>query len=253
MSLRNIAKMVSEASKEKTPEQEFLQSLNRTIVNMQTKRKPSKTIKPSSLGGCKRNIYFQLIGAEIDKESTITAEVIGMGESGTDRHERLQAAIIQMPEVEWVDVEEYLKARPELGTVVQKKVGYEYKLYNEALNLSCLCDGIIKFKGKYYILEIKTEASFKWNNRYAPEEKHKVQATAYAIALGIKDVIFLYENRDVCGKKTFLYKVSDDEIETLVTEIYEIIDMAESGEVPPKSDDKRECNYCQYKEECKKW
>ena len=40
--------------------------------------------------------------------------------------------------------------------------GMECKLYHKKLNMSFMCDGIIKYKSKYFIFEFKTETANKW-------------------------------------------------------------------------------------------
>ena len=260
-SLKNIAKLVKQAKDVDTsPAKQFLEYLDRAIVmsERQNQRPPSMTYKPSSLGGWRRRVYFEVTGAPIDPNPSIDPSGVGIMESGTDRHERIQEYVIKMKELgipcEWIDVEEYLKMYPQKGTRVIEKKGYETKLRNDVLNLSFMCDGIIKMDGKYYILEIKTEASFKWNGRTDAEAKHKVQAACYSVALGIDDIIFLYEQRDFCKKKPFHVHVTDEDKDThVIHEINTIEDYRERKEVPDKTTKKSECNYCPFKEECKKW
>lgn len=259
MSLKNLAKLIHETTKEKTVEQDFLFQLNEAISRLDAEhsRPPSKTYKPSSLGGCMRNMYYQVVGAEQDPSQMRDASAVGITESGTDRHERIQKAIANMQRLgydcEWIDVEEYLKSRPQPGTVVVSKQGMETKLRNTILNLSFLCDGVIKFNGHYYIIEIKTEASFKWNGRTDVVEKHKAQACAYSVALGIDSIIFIYENRDFCSKKTFLYEVTEKDKEDKVLHTIATCDSyIERNLIPPKTTVQSECKYCSYKKLCAK-
>lgn len=276
MSLKNLAKLVNQATKELTVEQQFLQDLNSTIVKLDAadNRPGSKTYKPSMLGGCSREIFFLVEGFEEDVQSINPddASFIGICESGTDRHERIQKAVAEMLRMgkdwEWIDVAEYLEAWPQPGTYVKNKQGMETKLGNKIFNMSFLCDGIVRHRktGKYYVLEIKTEASFKWNGRVEPVDKHKYQATAYSVTLGIDDVLFIYENRDFCSKKSFHYHVTEEDKMTRVIGKIETIENyratykedKEAGtlkheSIPPKSTVKSDCNYCDYKKVCKLW
>jgi CRISPR/Cas system-associated exonuclease Cas4 (RecB family) len=261
MSLKNLAKLVKQATQsDMTPAKEFQNYLNQAIVMLEkeNRRQPSQTYKPSSLGGCMRMNYFQVTGAPLDVDSDIDADFVGICESGTDRHERIQNAVIEMKRLgiqcEWVDVEKYLTMYPQPGTELVSRQGNEFKLRNTILNMSFLCDGIIKFGGKYYILEIKTEVSFKWSGRTDAEEKHKVQASAYSTCLGIDDILFVYEQRDLCKKKFIHILVTqEDKEEKVIHYINTCQDYVERGEVPPKSELKSDCTYCNFKEECKKW
>jgi CRISPR/Cas system-associated exonuclease Cas4 (RecB family) len=279
MSLKNLAKLVSEATKKRPVEQQFLRDLNETIVRLDAEDnyKPSKTYKPSMLGGCKREVFFCVIGEQEDPKiiDPDDASFIGICESGSDRHERIQKAVSQMErlgyKVKWWDVEEYLTMWPQPGTKVVEKKGMETKLRNEIFNMSFLCDGIIQIDGKFFILEIKTEASFKWQGRVDAVDKHKTQAACYSLTLGIDDVIYIYENRDFCTKKSFRYTVTEEDRQARVIDVIEDIDnyVREHNEIvesletksdtipitkaPPKSDKKSDCNYCDYKKACKRW
>src|SRR5690625_525745 len=94
MALRNLAKMIDEANKEKTPDQEFMAIYNETIKRTQKQRTPSKTYKPSSLGGCMRRMYYEVTGAPVDEGRTIEPNFVEIMHSGTDRHERIQKNIL---------------------------------------------------------------------------------------------------------------------------------------------------------------
>jgi CRISPR/Cas system-associated exonuclease Cas4 (RecB family) len=260
MGLKEIARMVNEHNREKDLAEEFGLYFNEAIVRIYQERnrgrKPSRNYKPSSLGGCLRNNYFQLIGADLDKENNSTVTGIGMAESGTDRHKRLQDVIVRMEglgyPIKWVDIDDYLKSNSVPGTVMVSKKGYEYKLKNDIYKISFLSDGVIKIRNKVYsIIEIKTEASFKWRDRISPEENHIVQAACYSLCLGIDNVIFIYENRDFCNKKYFLYKVTEEDKQGIIDIIETCNNYVRENVVPPKTDNEGNCTYCQYKEICK--
>lgn len=256
MPLRNLAKMIDEANREKTPDQEFMHIYNETVKRTQEQRTPSKSYKPSSLGGSMRRMYYEITGAPVNENRTIDPNFIEIMDSGTDRHERIQNNIIAAEklgyDIEWVDVEEFLEEWPVPGTRVVEKIGTEWKLYNDVLNLSFMCDGIIKLKGKYYILEIKTEVSFKWNGRVKVEDAHMTQAVAYSTALGVNDILFIYENRDFKNKKTFLVNVTEQMKEDKVVHKIETCNAyVERGIVPPCTCTQAQKRYCPYTEQCK--
>lgn len=254
--LGKLAKRIRTIAKEKTPEQEFLFLLHETMQRTENIRQPSRSYKPSSLGGCMRMNYFQIVGAPVDKHNPTEGNMIGIQEAGTDAHERIQGHIVNAKkagfDLEWIDVETFLKTRPVQGTRVISKNGHETKLFNDVLELSFMCDGIIKMNGQYYILEIKTEVSFKWQGRTQPEAKHVVQATAYSTALGINKIMFLYVNRDNFNKKTFLHEVEEqDKYDKVVHYIEECNSYVARQEVPAMSANKKDCTYCKFKSECK--
>ena len=251
--LSGIAKLIK-ASKNASPDTSFLNELIRTIENLDEKREPSRAYKPSSLGGCMRNMYFQMVGAKLDGTPTDYC-LIGICESGTDRHDAIQKYVSKMRsqgfDCDWVDVEEYINEFKPEGTTVIEKQGMETKCYNEIFNLRFLCDGIIKYKGEYYILEIKTESTYKFSSHDEPYAEHKVQATTYSMAFGIDKVIFLYENRDNTSKKTYLIEVTEEMKQKVADKIFTCDDYIAKKQAPPKSTNAKDCQYCNYKKACR--
>ena len=108
--------------------------------------KPSRTYKPSSLR-CLRNMYYQVTGADLDPVGSKSSDVIGICESGTDRHERIQHVISKMSsfgvDCEFIDVAKYVEDNNLPLKVISKK-DYETKLLDESRNLIFLCDGLIR-------------------------------------------------------------------------------------------------------------
>ena len=258
-SLRNVIRLIDSVKEALPPEQDFLADLKRSIelTDEKNKRVPSQTYKPSGMN-CIRASYYQVSGIEQDKESSSSYTLIGICNSGTDIHVRIQTAIEQMKDngidCEYIDVADFVKQRGLDYLEIKSKNGMETKLYHKKLNMSFLCDGIIKYKNHYYILEIKTEASFKWMNRQGVDPSHYHQATAYSIAFGINEVIFLYENRDTCDKKCFMFNVTDEMKENLIGYIEECDGYIKRLIAPPKPSDvvKKTCSYCAYQSQCRK-
>lgn len=262
-SLKNIFNLIDSAKAELPVEQSFLNDLKRSIelTDEKNSREPSKTYKPSGMN-CMRQSYYVITGAESD-ETTSSNEIIGICESGTDRHERIQQSVIDMwhndMDCEYINVANFVRQRElDYLDIVKEpdfsKKDYETKLYHKTLNMSFLCDGIIKYKNHYYILEIKTEASFKFADRKGVDSSHFMQATAYSIAFGLDDVIFLYECRDNCSKKAFMFHVTDEMKQNLLSYIEECDSYIKQIKVPPKSEytAKKTCSYCNYRGRCNK-
>ena len=217
-SLKNLLTLVNEAKKQSPVAesflQDYLQSIERTANS--NKRKPSAHYKPSSLN-CIRNMFYQIVEQEPDS-SIKEAPLIGIGESGTDRHEHLQNAVI------------------------------------ETWNISFLCDGIIKYRGELYIIEFKTEVSRKFVTRNDVDEDHKRQAIAYSLSLGLDKIIFVYENRDTCEKKCYLLEITEKMKKDLIQLIQDCDDYVDANIVPPKpvGIKAKICQYCIYRSQCRK-
>ena len=117
--------------------------------------------------------------------------------------------------------------------------------------MSFLCDGVIQHKEEYYVLEIKTESGYKFNNHDAPYKEHIYQATCYSMCFGINKVIFLYENRDNCTKKAYLVEVTDAMKEEVADKIFTCDDYVAKKIPPPKTTESKHCQYCDYKRLCR--
>lgn len=254
--LKNIFRMI-EATQETMPvEKAFLADLQRSIEMSAIKesRKPSQTYKPSSMN-CIRNMWYQVTGAEPDMSDT-NYSFVGICNSGSDIHERVQKAVTQMQDngidCEYVDVADFVKSRGLTDIDIVDKQGMETKLFHKTLNMSFLCDGIIRYKGKYYILELKTEASFKWTERKGVDPKHYNQGIAYSVAFGLDNVIFVYISRDVLSMKSYLFEVDDDMRMGLIGRIEECDEWVRKLQIPPKPDNlpKATCTYCNYRSMC---
>ena len=115
--------------------------------------------------------------------------------------------------------------------------------------MSFKCDGILKIDGKHYIFEYKTESMFKFNKRTEIAEEHKNQAQCYSLAFNIDKVLFVYENRDFCNKKAFLYRVNGLDIQSIRNKILKCEEFRTLKRIPPKEIHKG-CQYCNYKRTC---
>lgn len=258
VNLKNIHRLINEATKQVPVADSFVADLKVAIQKKDAAeaRLPSKCYKPSSMK-CIRNMYFQVTGTEPDVERADSC-LVGICESGSDRHERIQSAVSYMKECgidcEYIDVADYVTEHKLDYLEIKGKQGFETKLYHKDLNISFLCDGIIKYKGKYYILEIKTESLYKWQSRDGVAEEHISQGTCYSICFGINEVIFVYENRDNCDKKGYLLTVTEELKAEVLTKIEECDGYVERLIPPPKPTDlpKKVCAYCNYKSECRK-
>lgn len=223
--------------------------------------KPSTFFTPSSMV-CKRQMYYKAKGYETAPAMS-DYQMTGMAESGTDRHNRIQDHLKNLTDWEYVDVADYVE-KHDLDIEIVSHVGNEWKLRSLKYNVSFMLDGILLYKptNKYYIVEIKTEISFKSATRKGVDPFHKHQGIAYTQLIGIPDVIFIYENRDDCSLKFFLYTPSPQEIEKYFRQkLTSVLYALEIGEIPPKVqvDDislteviktDKVCNYCPYKEQC---
>lgn len=256
--LKRISRLIDLAKDTLTPEEAFLGDLKRSIEleNECTKHVPSQYYKPSSMN-CIRNMYYQRTGKQPDTD-TMTYSGIGICNSGTDTHLRIQTYVSHMKDYgfdcEYVDVAQYIKEHKVKGLQVVSQSGMETKLLNKKLKMSFLCDGIIKYNGQYYILEIKTESTNKWLPRNAVDPSHFQQITCYCLSLGIPQAIFIYINRDTLNMKAFMIEPTDEMKQNLVGLIENCETYVKKLKTPPKPEDvlKKTCTYCNYSSQCRK-
>ena len=257
-SLKNIIRLIESAKEELPVEQDFLNDLKRSIELDAGKggRKPSCSYKPSSMG-CIRSMYYQRIGVE-GKKGGESYQLIGICNTGTDTHVRIQTSVAQMRDngidCEYVNVAEFVTQRKLDYLNIVSQEGMETKLFHKDLSMSFLCDGIIRYKGHYYILELKTESSFKWQSRKGVDEGHYKQGTAYSIAFGLPEVIFVYINRDTLDMKSYLFVPTDDMKQDLIGQIDTCEQYVNKKQTPPLPDPlpKKACQYCGFAELCRK-
>jgi len=257
-SLKNVCRLINTVKETLPVEQDFLNDLKRSIEMTADKSSglPSKTYKPSGMN-CIRASYYQISGIQPDEASSSYA-LVGICNSGTDIHVRIQTAVEQMKDngmdCEYIDVAEFVRQRSLDDLTIVSKSGMETKLYHKKLNMSFMCDGIIKYHNHYYILELKTEGSFKFANRKDVDPSHYHQATAYSLAFGIDQVLFVYISRDVLDMKSFMFTVTGEMKQDLIGYIEECDGYVSRHVAPPKPEDvsKKACSYCMYKTQCKK-
>ena len=254
--LGRLMKLIDNELQDVEPEKAFLLDLQRSIeLTDKTERpKGSNFYKPSSMG-CIRQMYYTRKEVPTD-ETGSSYSLIGICNNGTDTHVRIQTYVSKMKDngidCEYVDVAEYVKSRELQDIEIVMKSGMETKLFHKKLKMSFLCDGIIRYKGIYYILELKTEGNNKFWNRTGVDPSHYNQATCYSVALGLDNVLFVYINRDNYTMKSYMFNVTDEMKQSIVGLITNCEDCVEQNKVPEKPTDveKKTCSYCSYKHQC---
>lgn len=259
-SLKNVCRLLDEVQNEIPVEQSFLADLKRSIELDDKKQREARpnslAYKPSSMN-CIRQMYYQVTGTETDAENT-SYVLVGICNSGSDIHERVQKYVDNMLnndiDCEYIDVASYVRSRNLEDVEVISKQGMETKLYHKTLNMRFLCDGIIRYKGRYYILELKTESINKWQMRKGVDPSHYNQATAYCTALGLDQVLFVYIDRNLLDMKAFMYTVDEAMKNDFTERIMNCNQYVQDKKVPPIPEkvERKTCEYCSYKTRCRK-
>lgn len=260
---RKLSKLIEQSVKAQPLNKAFLTDLMSAVEmkDQKYKRKPSQYYKPSSFV-CLRQMYFIRVGEEIDNVRT-EYTAIGMADTGTRRHEAIQEVLLEMDEMgyDWryVDVEEYLKekwAEQKCLTIkVKGKHGAETRLFDEALQISFMCDGIIQRKStkQYYLFEFKNQVSFKFNGKEKVDDEHITQVACYCMSLELDQAFVVYENRDVCSLECpELFVVTEEMKAECSSKIFECDSYVERMIPPPSHPTNKPCRWCPYQTACRK-
>lgn len=231
----------------------FLSTYEKALIKHEREHQqyvPSDYFRPSSLYGCKRMLYYTRMGAEGSEE--FEPNLIGICDSGTDRHARIQNIVSKMEGLKTLDIEEVVKEANQMGldTVFHgwNSDRTEARCSSKKYSIYFQADGVFNFLGKDCLLEIKTESTYSFNKRYEPKPEHIIQATSYALGLGLRYVLFFYEDRNFTAHKLYFVEITDEMKQMVIDKIQETNGYIERKELPPKEEDK--CTYCKFKKQC---
>lgn len=223
----------------------------------------TQKISPSGLH-CEVAVAWKLTGKEMLPEFR-SFESDGYASSGNSRHQAIQAFLANREEVEWVNLEEYVK-KNNLPFTVDYEHGIKENAEKYGLTCDQICelvgsyerllrhnngliqfklDGLIKFENEYYIVEIKTCSES--DLMKAPLDKHQLQGKAYAMLLGIKNVIWIYEDRTKFRHTIAFQHMEDSDIEFIRDKLNKIVLNKNN---PENLDRVSDCKYCRYKKVC---
>lgn len=261
-SRRKTIQLIHTATQEQPINKAFLQDTMIAIerVNKAEQRFPSRWYKPSSFT-CMRQMYFIRLEQPLDNKLD-EYNSVGMSKTGTARHAQIQEVLVKMKELgfdwEYVSVADYVKQKQAQGKcmnlVVKAQHGFETRLFDSVLEMSFMCDGIIRriSTNQYYLFEFKNQASFKYKDKEAPDADHMEQVSAYCTVLDLDDVLFLYEHRDLCHLEAFLVKVTPEMKQHVVDKIMLCEEHVAKLDPPPVVRTSKLCRWCKYENSCKK-
>ena len=269
---RKLGRLVAASVKKQPLNKAFLTDVMSAIevLDKRGRRMPSRTYKPSSLV-CMRQMYFQVTGEKPDDSTTDYAS-IGMADTGTRRHVAIQEAVDAMAELgydwKYLDVEQYLREKWGQGKCrdieIRGRRGVETALYHKVLNISFMCDGIVRYlpTSEDFLFEFKNQISFKYGHddkdkgsaiKCHIDEAHEDQVCTYCMCLDLNKALVLYENRDNCNLECpEVFEVTEEMKQKRVDKILECDSYVERQIAPPMHSDTKPCRWCQYKTACKK-
>lgn len=228
-------------------------ALDESILEGET-RIPSRTFAPSQIR-CKRVSWFRLRGVLPEQEESANRSLDFTAKIGTACHQNIQQILIKQLGKDWIDVEEYMKSANLPYKYTCTKCEFETKVEIEDPPIKFAPDGIIFYKGKYRLLEIKTSEYSSFDKLIDAKPQHIDQVVCYGTLLNLPDVLFLYQDRMYGNLKCFEHHITDGEMIIMRTMIKEVQHCVEKNIAPPKPEDTKYCSpsYCRYYNKCREW
>lgn len=218
-----------------------------------SKKTKSQNFAPSSFR-CERKCWFRLRGTETDELTSPDLILDFMASVGTALHNKMQSELITMLGDSWVSVEDYLKTHPIPYEHELSVYGTETRVAITNPPIRFACDGIIEWKGKPYLLEIKTVEFSQFEDITDILPKHIDQVECYSTFLQIEDVLVVYQDRQYGGLKCFEKRIPEYTHRDVISKINRIQQYVASNIAPDKIHaDDAICSYCEYKQKCKVW
>ena len=227
-------------------------------IREQNERVSSKTFAPSSFR-CDRKSWFRLRGTEPDTNQPVDRSMAFMAMLGTACHQSIQSTLIRMaesdPDFEWISVPDYLAEHPLPGKYTVTQNGYESQIeLIEPFPIKFACDGIVRWKGVYYLLEIKTAEHSSFVSLTGCKPHHADQVTLYATIFNIADVLMIYQDRQYGDLNVYTYKIKEYQRTDITRRLSNVMDHVASNIAPdplPRGD--LFCSGCNYAHKCAQW
>lgn len=234
----------------------FLESTIQRDVNAEAAEKPSQNIAPSS-SWCPRINWFRLRGTDpdpVDHDNDPAISFYAM--IGTAVHRWLQDIMVNNLKEDWISIPDYIASHAIKDVEMEDcDDSAETKLTWTDVPMRMAVDGVIRWNGSEYLIEIKTVDYGTFQNLTDPKPFHIQQTKYYCERLKLNKVLFLYVDRTSGNIKVYEQSYSGPELEAVSAEIQEIVKYSQVGIAPDKPSDTSRCNsnWCAYCKTCKEW
>ena len=239
---------------------DFLEVYNEFVANqiIDTRSQPKhKAFAPSSIR-CDRLSWFRLRGVQPDKPNEADTVLQFSADIGTACHRIIQTNLRKMLQDDWIDVSEYLKTidMPSTYAVEIDQTSGETLIALDSPPVRFACDGIIRWNGELYLLEIKSVDYNSWNSLTTYKPQHKDQVVCYSGLLKLNKVLFVYIDRWYGDIKCYEEKIPEYLQTAMFDKMIELTKLAEAGIAPeglPKNDSWCSSGMCPYFKKCKEY
>ena len=253
----NLARLAKFNSAVSSDFLEFYETFVDNKIKLKNSEPAHKTFAPSGFR-CKRKMWFRLRGTEPDQPKSADRVLNFSAEIGTACHRIIQNNLREALQDDWINVSEYLESS---GVSYQYSCksggdGLETQIEFKDPPIRFACDGIIRWKGELYLLEIKTSEFSSFDNLTDPKDEHIAQVKCYAALLNLSKVLFVYQDRQYGSIKVYEYTVTDNDKSQVIDTMHYVQDMANANLAPeplPKGDKWCTPSMCPYYKKCSEW
>lgn len=232
---------------------EFYQHALTESIKAKSAGVKSRTFAPSALR-CGRKQWFRLRGTQPDLLELPDLALDFKASIGTARHKEIQSILKSKLQDDWISVRDYLLSIEFPYSYTLEESGLETKVRIDSPPISFACDGIVRFREKIYLLEIKTSEYNSWQKLGSAKDIHLDQIKCYCALLDIQDVLVVYEERLNGEWRCFEYHFNDFDLKPILDKLTYVQDMVKMNIAPdalPTGD--YMCTNCEYKLKCNEW
>lgn len=252
LDIKHIARFNSATSSEFL---EFYESFVDSKILARRSEASSQTFAPSSFR-CMRRSWFRLRGVQPDIPKEADRRLEFSAELGTACHRVIQSNLKEALKDDWIDVVQYLKDHPIPYAYSVEEDDLETKVHIENPPINFACDGIIRWKDKYYLLEIKTSEYGSFQDLTDVKSQHVEQIKTYASLLNLNNILVVYQDRMYGELKVYEMILHDSERDHILETMDYVLQCVEYNIAPeglPKGDSWCTPNMCPYFEKCKEY
>jgi len=221
--------------------------------------KSSQTFAPSSFK-CRRKLWFRLRGTQPDVPSNVDRVLQFKADVGTGCHAVIQSRMKEALGIDWIDVETYINKNknflpyPDANYTITRN-GLETLVQIDKPAWRFACDGIIRWKGRIYILEIKTIEYSAFVDLLNPRANDIDQSHCYTTLLNVDAVLFMYQERNSGDIKCYELVIHKEDKDHIISTVDAVVLASEQHLAPPALlvNDRQWCSRCEYKSKCIEW
>jgi len=233
---------------------DYMNMVDKSILEKE-QTMPSRTFAPSSIR-CKRISWFRLRGVAPEQEVNVDRGLQFRADIGTACHHLIQSTLISNLGNDWINVKDYLTELNPPYKYTCEQLGFETRIEIEDPPIKFAPDGIIRYKDKLRLFEIKSSEHSSFVELKEPKPVHVDQIKCYGTLLSLPAALVLYQDRQYGDLKCYEFTISDSDMKSIwnmFDEVRKHVDMNIAPPKLPKGDPWCSPAHCRYFNKCKEW